>query len=179
MGRPEQGLKRSDDALITLASGRPYSQMFLLGMRLLGGYWLGDLEEVEGSARRMLGICAMQAMPMWRLFAEAFLVWVLVRKGRRSVPWAMQRLRLLGRQMEPVSGLAAVLTFRLLLDLKAGHSTSRKAASARHRYYHLLRRWQCFVLEVALPLNRPTATRSSPSKIKPAKTPRAFAKACR
>ena len=178
LGRPEQGLKRSDDALITLASDRPYSQMFLLGMRLLGGYWLGDLEEVEGSARRMLGICAMQAMPMWRLFAEAFLVWVLVRKGRRSVPWAMQRLRLLGRQMESVSGLAAVLMFRLLLDLKAGHSTSRKAASARHRYYHLLRRWQCFVLEVALPLNRPTATRSSPSKIKPINTSRAFAKAC-
>ena len=55
---------------------------------------------------------------------------------------------------------------------------ARKMAGARYRYYHLLRRWQCFVLDVASPLNRSTVTRSSASAIKPTKTPKAFAKAC-
>lgn len=165
MGRPEQGLKRSDNVLITLASGRSHSQMFPLGMRLLGAYRVWDLHEIEKSARRMLEICATHDMPLWRLLAEAFLVWAQTWKGYKSVPWAIQRLKRLERQMKPTLGLAAILIFRLQLDLMASLRQPRKEAEARHRYYRLLRQWQCLVLDVAFPLKISTiklpAARSS------------------
>ena len=169
MGRPEQGLKRSDNALITLASGRSHSQMFPLGMRLLGAYRLWDLYEIEKTARRMLEICATHDMPLWRLLAEAFLAWAQTWKGYKSVPWAIQRLKLLEQQMKPILGLAAILIFRLQLDLMASLRPSRKEAEAWHRYYCLLRQWQCFVLDVAFPLKTSTIIKSYPSTIKSAR----------
>ncbi|MHB1736166.1 MAG: AAA family ATPase [Acidithiobacillus sp.] len=169
MGRPEQGLKRSDNALITLASGRSHSQMFPLGMRLLGAYRLWDLYEIEKTARRMLEICATHDMPLWRLLAEAFLAWAQTWKGYKSVPWAIQRLKLLEQQMKPILGLAAILIFRLQLDLMASLRPSRKEAEAWHRYYRLLRQWQCFVLDVAFPLKSSTIIKSYLGTIKSAR----------
>lgn len=151
MGRPERVLKHSDDVLLTLASRRSYSQMFPLSMRLLAGYRLRDLHEIEKSARRMLEICATHDMPLWRLVAEAFLIWVQAWKGYRSVPWAIQRIRILEQQMKSILGLAAILIFRLQLDLMTSLRPSRKEAVAKHRYYRLLSQWQCFVLDVAFP----------------------------